>query len=685
MNIRFIAIVPVLTGFLFSCFNLLANPLNNWHWRNPLPNGNPPFPAQQLNDVIFTNGTFFAVGNSGVIATSVDATNWTQNITATTNQLNDIIFADRMFLAVGNSGTIETSADGTNWVLQNSGSTSNLTEVAYGNGKFVALGAAVLTSSDAVNWSPAISGLTGGNSLAGNNLGFVALNIQLPSQYYFSSDGLNWAANTLTVPVSGFNGEPLIASIVAARNNSFVIASHIAASSESSDMYMFYSSDAVNWTSNFLGNAVTYAFGLTYNFFMTGNEQFIAVGQGGRVFMQFSPDGLNWAQTNITLPNVSLLPFFGTGGAYGNGAYLIVGQYGNFASSDLVNWSAQGYVPPSAVGPTNACYSIAFTNNMYVVATSNSFIESTNGLPYILETNAPSLNSVITYNNTFVAVGPSGEIYQSTNGVSWTQRNSGTANTLHCVAAGNGLLVAVGDNGMIQTSPSGIIWTSRSSGTSLALYGLAYSNGLYVAVGQEGTVVTSPDGANWTVQDSGQLNNLMSVTYGSAGFLADGASGTIITSPDGANWTSQTSGSSSTFETAGFGNGYYLIAGTGSAVFTSPDGAHWTSRNIGATGGQTIYGSAFLNGHFDVVGTQGTVIESDPVPPLFALQIHGASPEHSFTVFITPGSNFRIQSSASLNAPLWSTIGTFDNAPAITQWTNTTPESNPSYFRAVSP
>jgi hypothetical protein len=269
--------------------------------------------------------------------------------------------------------------------------------------------------------------------------------------------------------------------------------------------------------------------------------------------------------------------------------------------------------------------------------------------------------------------------------VTWIQRNSGTANTLHCVAAGNGLLVAVGDNGSIQTSPSATIWTSRSSGTSLPLFGVAYSNGLYVAVGQEGTAVTSPDGANWTVQDSGQLNNLMSVTYGSAGFLADGASGTIITSPDGANWTSQTSGSSSTFETASFGDGYYLIAGTGSAVFTSPDGAHWTSRNIGATGGQTIFGSAFLNERFDVVGTQGTVIESDPVPPLFDLQIHGSSPEHSFTVFITPGSNFQIQSCASLNAPLWSTIGTFNNAPAITQWTNTTPESDPSYFRAISP
>jgi hypothetical protein len=295
---------------------------------------------------------------------------------------------------------------------------------------------------------------------------------------------------------------------------------------------------------------------------------------------------------------------------------------------------------------------------------------------------------VITYSNIFVSVGPAGGIYTSTNGLNWTRRSSGTTQNLHCVTAGNGLLVAVGDNGAIQTSAFGTnSWMSRSSGTSLALYGVTYSNGLYVAAGQEGTVVTSPNGTNdWTVQDSGQFDDLMSVTYGPAGFLAVGASGTILTSPDGADWTAQTSDSSTNFETATFGDGYYLIAGAGSTVLTSPDGVNWTSRDIGATGGQTIYGSAFLNGRFDVVGSGGTIIESDLLlPGLLNIQIHGAPPEHSFTVFITPGFTFRIQSCTSLAAPEWSTIATFNNAPATTQWTNTSPEINSTFFRAVSP
>ena len=203
MNTKLFGILGILTGFLFCCSNLFADPLNNWHWRNPLPNGNPQFGAQTLNAIIFTNGTFFGVGNDGVVATSLDATNWAQSFTATSNQLNAIIFADGMFVAVGNSGTIETSADGTNWVLQNSGTTSNLSAVTYGNGKFVAVGSTVLASSDGVNWSPAVSGLSSASAVAGNSIGFVALNGS--NHDYFSTDGLNWTTNTLTVPVSGYS------------------------------------------------------------------------------------------------------------------------------------------------------------------------------------------------------------------------------------------------------------------------------------------------------------------------------------------------------------------------------------------------------------------------------------------------------------------------------------------------
>jgi len=52
--------------------------------------------------------------------------------------------------------------------------------------------------------------------------------------------------------------------------------------------------------------------------------------------------------------------------------------------------------------------------------------------------------------------------------------------------------VAVGDGGTILTSPDGVSWTERDSGTSNWLWGVTYGNGTFVAVGDYGTILTSP-------------------------------------------------------------------------------------------------------------------------------------------------------------------------------------------------
>ncbi len=343
MKTKNIIVTLVFVGWLGCGGSLSADPLNNWHWRNPLPNGNPQFGAQQLNSIIFTNGTFFGVGNFGVISTSIDATNWTQTITATSNQLSSIIFADGKFVVVGSSGTVETSSDGTNWVLQNSGTTSTLNTVAYGNGKFVTVGsAAVLGSSDAVSWTPAGAGLSSGSRVAGSSVGFVA--IDGGTNAYFSSDGLYWTYQPLA-SAPGLNpffaNEPIQAQIVTSFNGSFLIGACKIVTSESYEMYMYDSSDGSHWTTNDLGNAFSGTGGFVYSFFMTGNKQMIAGGEAdGHPFLQFSPDGVTWAQTNVSLPNI-----FNNAGAYGNGSYVIVGPIGNLVSPDVLNWSNRHYTP----------------------------------------------------------------------------------------------------------------------------------------------------------------------------------------------------------------------------------------------------------------------------------------------------------------------------------------------------
>ena len=78
--------------------------------------------------------------------------------------------------------------------------------------------------------------------------------------------------------------------------------------------------------------------------------------------------------------------------------------------------------------------------------------------------------TVSTTNGLFVTVGNVGSILTSSDGISWTERTSGTTKNLYGVTYGGGLLVAVGDNGTIITSSSGTSWTSRTSGITKNLY-----------------------------------------------------------------------------------------------------------------------------------------------------------------------------------------------------------------------
>jgi hypothetical protein len=571
-------IFPVLAllGALLCRQSVFAATLDNWHWRNPLPDGNPQAGPHTLNAVVFTNGYFVAVGASGVVSISSDSTNWMESTTATTNNLNGLAYVNGELLAVGDGGVVETSVDGINWVLRNSGTTNSLAAVAYANGKYVAVGSSVvITSPDAVNWSSTVSGLSGALGLTGGSAGFVAIAANGSvgngnNQVYFSPDGSTWTSQTLTVPDTGnpfFNG-PVQNSIVTYFNGAYFIGSYQVASSMSYDDFIFKSIDGSHWTTNVLGNVISGTQGFYYNYFIVGNGYLIAGGEANAVpFLQFSSDGANWTTTNHLPDNLDVQ---GTAGVYGNDNYVVIAPTSYyyslppiFTSTDGLNWTNVQHSPTAPAGANGNFSGIAFTNGIYIVATSNNVVRSTNDLVYATVSNSPAITSVITYGNGFIGGGSGGTIYVSSDGLSWTQRNSGTLNNLHGISSSGSLIVAVGDSGAIQTSTAGTVWTSRTSGTSLALYGVAYSNGLFVAVGQLGTVLTSPDGISWTGQYSGQLTNLLSVVYGSVGFAAVGSGGTILTSPDGVNWATQNSGIATTLESITFGNGYYLAVGDG--------------------------------------------------------------------------------------------------------------------------
>lgn len=235
---------------------------------------------------------------------------------------------------------------------------------------------------------------------------------------------------------------------------------------------------------------------------------FVAVGDGGASYS--STDGSTWAPLSTPAPGTSLNAV-----KYDNAhaTYLSVGANGTVIALTPANtvWAAQ----------------TSYTaNTLYALAN--------NGAGYT------------------VAVGDLGAIITSSDGATWTDRTSAsggatpiTTNPLYGVTYGYSttlakyVFVAVGASGTLLYSADGINWTNvtPSPAPGYDLNGVTYggldANGhpIFVAVGTSGTVLTSEDGVNWTLQASTTIpaaSNLTAIAYSpSRRFMAVAADGNI--------------------------------------------------------------------------------------------------------------------------------------------------------------
>jgi hypothetical protein len=233
-----------------------------------------------------------------------------------------------------------------------------------------------------------------------------------------------------------------------------------------------------------------------------------------------------------------------------------------------------------------------------------SWLSTTNG--------AADLNAVAFGNGKYVAVGASGALYWSSDGLSWTSNPQGSE-TLRGVAFDGTYWVAVGANGAVlyTTDPTGA-WTSNTQGGT-QFNSVAYGNGYWVAVGSSGVLryrATDPTGA-WTSNAQGSVA-FASVAYGNGYWVAVGdATGSTsnlyykATDPTGA-WTSN---AQDLFASVAYGNGYWVAVGKKGTnanrlyYATDPTGA-WTSNAQGTSG---FYGVAYGNGFWVALGFAGTL------------------------------------------------------------------------------
>ncbi|MFA6310719.1 MAG: hypothetical protein WCV99_08175 [Sterolibacterium sp.] len=222
----------------------------------------------------------------------------------------------------------------------------------------------------------------------------------------------------------------------------------------------------------------------------------------------------------------------------------------------------------------------------------------------------PDLNAVVYGTAGYVATGARGAMLLSTDAITWTAQNSGTANNLYALASNGGsVYLAVGANGSIINTTDGKAWATANSGTNQDLFGLAYGNGLYVAVGANGTLLTSTDGTTWQSVASNTSARLNSVAYGVnattsiATFVAVGEAGTVITSIDGSTWTVQSPTTTNNLASISYGRQYVTVGDKGT-ILTSTDGSTWQVQASGTVSNLTAVAHSSVG--YSAVGAGGT-------------------------------------------------------------------------------
>ena len=201
----------------------------------------------------------------------------------------------------------------------------------------------------------------------------------------------------------------------------------------------------------------------------------------------------------------------------------------------------------------------------------------------------------------FVLVGELGSIITSSDGITWSTNNTGTAVYFNDVIFANEQFIAVGELGAIRVSTNGTVWDAVSSHGTTTLNGVAYGNGTYVIVGVSGAVLTSADGRSWTKQTGVSTSlALRSVTYGNNLFIAITGAGEIIESPDGVTWTSQPSQGGNPSKVTCLNNRFLIID---SGMKLSADGTNWTVNNVYPVLTNVIYANGYYVGVGSGIGT----------------------------------------------------------------------------------
>lgn len=486
----------------------------------------PSISVTPSGGVAWGAGRFVVAAASSYFHHSTDGVNWTTSTFPSSLTPRQIVYANNIFVIVGSSGLVMTSTDGLSWTVRTSGTGSQLNAVSYIGGRFYAVGqfSTIIRSVDGVTWedvSPSTSGSISWSQVAYNGSLFVAVGGQVLSENYcYSSTGASGTWTVGRINDSGGNsvfGATGGGSGIVWTGSQWVVTGSVGVTATSTN--------ATSWT--YIDKGCTFGGG-----YVTVNSRIfnVALGSTSNTLLEYVG---TTHQPTIYLSNAGSTNVSLKQGAYSRSAdiFVIPSLSGTvLTSSDAITWTPRRVVAINATGSSLIASVSAFSNGIIAAAAGANVYSSTDGTTWTINVVAAGINNLAQVAWTsaygYVVVGgiiSTPYIYTSPDLVTWTVRTSPIAQGLSFVVYGN-KFVALGTSGGIIYSSDGITWTSTTLGTiTQTPTSLVWTGSLYIAAYINGTLLTSPDGITWTTAATSTQINIGYNYSGLQYFGADGA------------------------------------------------------------------------------------------------------------------------------------------------------------------
>lgn len=303
----------------------------------------------------------------------------------------------------------------------------------------------------------------------------------------------------------------------------------------------------------------------------------------------------------------------------------------------IYNWDSNTGV---AISTEFDFKSVGYGTAYLAVGLNGKYAISYNGTDWYNSENSINqnynFNSVIGYENSYIAIGQSGFVYKTV-GISTTSswekidllrvtqdilgrleitpsNYSGTFNA-GIYDENKNTLVIVGDNGGIfdgvGLNTSGVYQRSISFST---LNSIAASPTYFVAVGNSGDILYSVNGSNWEINSiKPTLQNLNDIIWDGTKFIVVGNNGTILQSNDGLMWNIiSVNNFNKNIVKINYSNNLYTILDSTGKLYFSINLIDWVYRNVNNNYILRDIISVDINEKYISVGSSGFISYATP-------------------------------------------------------------------------